>query len=1441
MFVELKRSAVFCRTAWLVAAVIWLSLARASGTILWSDVGATLVHDTGLGKNILGETIRRDDASKGALYFKFHVNPLSDFHTEQYLAGFQLFEGAVEQLGVGNAWDAWSYSAFRTAQAENLNRIPREFVLRSAQGSSRAPDGHLWVEYPVRDIERTIVFKVQYIPGSNDDITVWLNPDLGPDATENGQRINLTTHFTANASFNEIHLRHIGGGDGWVFSDMAIATSFSDFVAASPEQSASLSERKKGGPPFEFQSWHREQGLPRESIYALAQSHQGYLWIGTDDGVARFDGARFVAFGLQEGLPTGAVQTLLDDHAGTLWVGTSGNGLAGMTDGKIITLTKRDGLPGNVITALTEDGAGRLWVGTDGGLAMCQDGQVSSVPDEFKNKFITALCEDRQGGLWIGVKGTGIYQQSGDKFNLLESDSNPGLLKDAHCLLVDRAGRLWVGAGDDGILCRDGQEWIQHRLSRHFVHPYVKTLAEGADGSIWAGSMGEGLMNFRANHSQIVDASSGLSDNFVGSLLCDAQGNLWVGTQYGLNQLKRGQLFALTAKEGLGYSAVEGMAEVSPGNIIIGKAEDGLRLWDGTNVSFIPFNFPPGSPQIRALLTARDGSFWGAGAQGVWHFDNAGKFVSKRVNLRTARPTPVFPTISDAYNLMAFSKDGTPFSASASMDPQGHLFSADLLGPAVDWDGSTFKLGPAGGPNAISSAPFALPAGQYSVLKLLATGVNGKQASNMFTVTYTDGTTSNYLQSLSDWKTPQGYAGESIAVTMPYRNASDGTRQIHDYYLYGYNFMLNSNKTISSLSPPSDGNVIVLAVALSPEIPLPSADPGLTNHANIQLPKLVVNALCEDLNSNVWAGTQVGELWQWHDGQWTMQTNFAHPITSLLPGSNGAIWVGTEGAGLIQFKNRAVTTYGKAEGLLSESIRALHFDAKGALWIGTVGGGLSRLRDGNIATFTAREGLPDNTISQILEDDAGCLWLGTDHGIVAVRRDDLEQCALGQTTSVYPQLYGQGDGMPSEECTGGFFPAGLKTRSGLLCFSTQRGLVVVDPHAQNNPGAPAPVVLIEQLAVDGVEQHWPSPSGNVRSNVIPEQKTAPDSKSPLLLAPGNHRLEIHYTGLNFAEPGRIHFRYQLAGLDHGWIEAGGQRVASYNYVPPGKYQFRLQAGGKDGIWQEADNSLALVVPRPFWKTWWFLSAGLCALLIGVGTLVRSLEKRQLRTRLKQLEHERAMERERTRIARDLHDEIGSKLCRISYLSKDAAREHGEPGKLRGQITAISEATRYVLQALDEIVWAINPQNDTLENLAHYIEQMGPEYFETTGIECEVDIPLALPACPVSSQVRHHLFSTVHEAWANTLKHSKATRATVKMIHNVTHFEIMVADDGIGFDLSKVDGLAGKNTGFGNGLRNMRQRMKEIGGQCVIHSEPGGGTMLRFSIPLNGDYSRWQRD
>ncbi|HEV2318804.1 MAG TPA: histidine kinase [Verrucomicrobiae bacterium] len=218
-------------------AVAVLGCLPARAAILWSEPDARLVHNTGQGVDILGGKVRRTGTNTDALYFKFHVDPLSDAGSEMYSAGFQLFEGPQPRLGVGNAQEAWGYSAFNASELGPFNRISTnlsdncEFNLQSSHPEPGATPGRFNPYELVRhDVERTIIFKVQYVPGTDDLVTVWLNPNLSRGWSEKNQPANLTTKFKANACFDQIHLVHNGGGNGWIFSDMAIATSFDDFV-----------------------------------------------------------------------------------------------------------------------------------------------------------------------------------------------------------------------------------------------------------------------------------------------------------------------------------------------------------------------------------------------------------------------------------------------------------------------------------------------------------------------------------------------------------------------------------------------------------------------------------------------------------------------------------------------------------------------------------------------------------------------------------------------------------------------------------------------------------------------------------------------------------------------------------------------------------------------------------------------------------------------------------------------------------------------------------------------------------------------------------------------------------------------------------------------------------------------------------------------------------
>jgi signal transduction histidine kinase len=345
---------------------------------------------------------------------------------------------------------------------------------------------------------------------------------------------------------------------------------------------------------------------------------------------------------------------------------------------------------------------------------------------------------------------------------------------------------------------------------------------------------------------------------------------------------------------------------------------------------------------------------------------------------------------------------------------------------------------------------------------------------------------------------------------------------------------------------------------------------------------------------------------------------------------------------------------------------------------------------------------------------------------------------------------------------------------------------------------------------------------------------APESDSKKLprvsIAPGHHELEFHFTGLSFRAPRLVKFKYQLAGFETEWHEAGAERWARYHSPPPGKYIFRVIAANSDDVWNEHCAELTLELEPFFYQNAWFQwgvgFSGAAALTLMVWFAAR----RRMRRRLEQLAYQREMERDRARIAKDMHDELGAKLTRISYMSELAKQNHSAPGPVTTQMDAIAETSRDLLQSLDEIVWAVNPRNDTLEHLAAYLGHYANEYFQNTTVDCTIAMPPHLPHQAITSEVRHNLYLAFEESLTNVLKHADARRVRIEMRLLPHTFEITIADNGKGLAQPRGKAETG-GASDANGLRNMRQRLADIGGLCKIEGEPGQGTTIRLTIPL----------
>jgi signal transduction histidine kinase len=316
------------------------------------------------------------------------------------------------------------------------------------------------------------------------------------------------------------------------------------------------------------------------------------------------------------------------------------------------------------------------------------------------------------------------------------------------------------------------------------------------------------------------------------------------------------------------------------------------------------------------------------------------------------------------------------------------------------------------------------------------------------------------------------------------------------------------------------------------------------------------------------------------------------------------------------------------------------------------------------------------------------------------------------------------------------------------------------------------------------------------------------------LGPGNVDVEFHYTAIDLGAAEKTRFRYRLADYDPAWIDSGARRVAYYTRLPPGRYEFEVIATDSDGAWSTTPARVALVVAPFWWQRRPVHGAALALLLAATALGVRHLSLRRARARVAELERERSLERERTRIARDLHDDLGSHLSHIAIMADAASGPGG----------AIGIEARAVVQKMDELVWAVNARNDTVESFAYYVAQFAEEHAVHAGLRCRLLLPPELPSLALHAEIRRHLFLAVKEAITNAIRHAGASELRLALHVNGDRLVVEVADDGCGLPAG-VDPT-------GNGLKNFRERMDAIGGTLAVHSSPGQGTRLTFTTPLD---------
>ncbi len=956
----------------------------------------------------------------------------------------------------------------------------------------------------------------------------------------------------------------------------------------------------------------------------------------------------------------------------------------------------------------------------------------------------------------------------------------------------------------------------------------IQAAARTADGYLWVATRA-GLARFDGVRFVIFTTNNtpALQDDRISCLLVDSAGDLWAGTEAGTLAIRRqGAFVRVPTSVQLRGKRINSLAQDGKGALWIATEGEGLmQLHDGICSFFSGANGLP-SDVIRQVVADGKGQPWAIGGGKLAFFDGV-------------RWEPqVVPGL-----------EGSTVAALAKSQDGGLWVATTCRQQMREQGGQVLKLRE--GQWRSELPPYPWP---HVNLAPRVTALLEYQADSVWVGTFAAG--------LVHWGTGQKW--EELTAEGLHRQiivnclAADETGSL--WVGYGRSDQLQQVrcrlvKTMRMPVPGAQSRVLTVCAARDQSVWIGTSDAGVFHCRDGQFEPygaeqgvldMHVRVMLEDSHTNFWVGTWGGLLQL--KGKRFERVNtpdaLRSRITALCEDHAGHLWVGAT-PGLVRLGADGGRVFGRSEGIAEAqinaieedrygviwvamggqglfrqagprftrcdaiqwsglaNIRALHADAAGALW-GTTDKGLFRLKEGKFAHWSTAEGLPSELLRAIIEDASGNLWISSDNGFFGCSTGQFDNYVQGKSPPLLFWHLSTADGLDSRMSSGGGQPAAARSTDGRLWFPNQYALAVFDPATLFSAMSVQPVRL-EEVLVDGVPCAR-EPAGGLR------------------VKSSARRFEFHYTSPTLQAPERLQFRFRLRGLESDWVNAGAQRVAYYSHLAPGGYEFQVMVGGPDGFWREAKPGLRLeVVPL-----WWerrlvhiFAGLALVASLVGAA---RVFERGKLRRQMQELETQRALEKERRRIAQDLHDDIGARLTRINLQGELAGRASLPPGELRRQVAGMTGKVLELIVAMDEIVWAINPRHDSVPSLASYLQHFAAEFFEPSSIRCRVDVEPGLPKALLGAQVRHNLFLAVKEALHNAAKHSNAREVWLKVRCLERTLVITVDDDGQGFDAAQTNGRR-------SGLANMHARLQDAGGDCIIESQQGEGCHVRFVLPL----------
>lgn len=959
----------------------------------------------------------------------------------------------------------------------------------------------------------------------------------------------------------------------------------------------------------------------------------------------------------------------------------------------------------------------------------------------------------------------------------------------------DERGFVWFGT-QDGAAVFNGYNFSVVNMPNRAVSNYIYDILTAKDGSIWFATGAGGVHRLKDSEWQTFDTKSGLATNETRALFesfsSDGKQTIWIGRRDGLSKLTDGVVENYNEEDGLPDKRVRCILETTDeqGNKTLWVGTyGGLAVWNENEKKV--YDEKDGLPGkiIFSLMQTTNSE----GKNEIWAGTDKGlaKFANNE-----------WTTFEDVSDIL--SKTIRSLGKTAKNDgTQTIWIGTDGNGLGYLENNNWFFLDEKDGlPNDLIFGFTPTGSSDGSVwISHLGKGVSRFERSNWRKIDSSNGLNNEIVFSL----------GETIS------DSGESTTWIGTFG-GGLISFINGEKKIFNETNGLQNNFVQTILATKNDVGetllYVGTEKGVLKYENQTWQEIdlkqekdlleiwdIKASIDQNGRKGLLISASVGLIRKYGDDVETFDTTNGLPdsrvrnaLETVSKDGKKTLWAATYNGGLAKYENDKWSVIDDSKGLLTNKIYTvseIKYNNKRELWIGTGGGGIAILdlddekQELEIINTENSKLLPSDSVYKIFQDSQNRIYATSSKGVSRIT--PLEN---GNIQDFGAYFFTTEDGLPNNECTAG---AGFVDSKGRIWVGTVGGAAVLDVSKEFKDDVAEPLFL--QNVLIGGEKH----------------KLLPNAE----LAYSENNMVFEYVmPTNFRESATL-YRTQMVGLEDKPTEWTKEPRREFTFIPSGDFIFKVW--GKDASGNISEPlELAFSVRPPWWFTWWAIILYFLATIAIVSLIAFLIYRNRYRRMLE-------IERVRTRIATDLHDDVGSSLSKISILSEVLAHSNNEIEiEEKASLLTIADTSREVVSSMSDMVWSINPNRDNLKDTIQRIRQFASEVLSAKDIQFTIDAPKDDKEIKLDVDLRRQLYLVFKESINNAVKHSNCTKVEIELKRKTDGLFLRVSDNGNGFEIN------GSN--YGNGLGNMKKRAEEIGGNFEINSEIGKGTVITLQLP-----------